>query len=361
MKKFLSLLLALTMVLSLTVVPARATENELTWGTEPSFASYTSSIAKGATLTLTVNAPVVKKGDETAVLDTDYTLSYTWTGLPSGVTGNGATATGTVSTADTYNQIKCTVVVSAKEGTNLTGSPSKELTASVTVTDPEVTFKDAVKNNITYNGRPCTYTSADNKITYYTLSGSETPTNPQWAASATGYTNVTASLDNSTLTVKGTPNGGSEITTTFTTELANASFTANASISEVITGGQVTLTASNLKGFNNATYTWYYGDASSQVTPCIMSGNVWTVPSNITSSTNYTVKGVATVNGVEAATATTTVKVIPNTFTIKVTANPPAVSSTTTPVTVTAKMYNGQTEVTDSAISNWRLDRKSVV
>ena len=85
-----------------------------------------------------------------------------------------------------------------------------------------------------------------------------------------------------------------------------------------------------------------------------MSGNIWTVP-RVTTATDYTVKGVATVNGVEAATATTTVKVIPNTFTIKVTANPPAVTSTTTPVTVTAKMYNGQTEVTDSAISNWRL------
>ena len=361
MKKFLSLLLAMTMVMSLIVLPARAEENELAWGTEPSFASYTSSIAKGATLTLTVNAPVVKKGNETATLDTDYTLSYTWEGLPNGVTGNGATATGSVSTAGTYNQIKCTVAVSAKEGSNLTGSPSKVLTASVTVTDPEVTFKDAVKNNITYNGRPCTYTSAGNKITYYTLSGSETATNPQWAASATGYTNVTASLDSSTLTVKGTPNGGSEITTTFTTELANASFTANASISEVITGGQVTLTASNIKGFNNATYTWYYGDTSSQTTPCTMSGNVWTVPSNITSSPTYTVKGVATVNGVVAATASTTVTVIPDTFTIKVTASQPSVSSTTTPVTATATMYNGTTAITDSTelakITNWRLTK----
>ena len=361
MKKFLSLLLAMTMVMSLIVLPARAEENELTWGTEPSFASYTSSIAKGATLTLTVNPPVVKKGDNTAALNTDYTLSYTWEGLPNGVTGNGATATGPVSTAGTYNQIKCTVAVSAKEGSNLTGSPSKVLTASVTVTDPEVTFKDAVKNNITYNGRPCTYTSAGNKITYYTLSGSETATNPQWAASATGYTNVTASLDSSTLTVKGTPNGGNEITTTFTTEPANASFTANASISEVITGGQVTLTASNIKGFNNATYTWYYGDASSQITPCTMSGNVWTVPSNITSPTTYTVKGVATVNSVEAATASTTVTVIPDTFTIKVTASQPSVSSTTTPVTATATMYNGTTAIADSTelakITNWRLTK----
>ena len=361
MKKFLSLLLAMTMVMSLIVLPARAAENELTWGTEPSFASYTSSIAKGATLTLTVNPPVVKKGDNTAALNTDYTLSYTWEGLPNGVTGNGATATGPVSTAGTYNQIKCTVAVSAKEGSNLTGSPSKVLTASVTVTDPEVTFKDAVKNNITYNGRPCTYTSAGNKITYYTLSGSETATNPQWAASATGYTNVTASLDSSTLTVKGTPNGGSEITTTFNTEPANASFTANASISEVITGGQVTLTASNIKGFNNATYTWYYGDTSSQTTPCTMSGNVWTVPSNITSPTTYTVKGVATVNSVEAATASTTVTVIPDTFTIRVTASQPSVSSTTTPVTATATMYNGTTAITDSTelakITNWRLTK----
>ena len=361
MKKFLSLLLAMTMVMSLIVLPARAAENELTWGTEPSFASYTSSIAKGATLTLTVNAPVVKKGNETAVLDTDYTLSYTWTGLPAGVTGSGANASGTVSTAATYDQIKCTVTVSAKNGSNLTGSPSKELTARVTVTDPEVTFKDAVKNNITYNGRPCTYTSADNKITYYTLSGSEPATNPQWAASATGYTNVTASLDSGTLTVKGTPNGGSEITTTFTAGQVGASFTATPSISEVITSGQVTLTASNLKGFNNATYTWYYGDTSSQTTPCAMSGNVWTVPSNITSSTNYTVKGVATVNGVEAATANTTVTVIPDTFTIKVTASLSSVSSTTIPVTATATMYNGTTAITDSTelakITNWRLTK----
>ncbi len=377
MKKFLSLLLALTMVLSLTVVPARADNDELTWKTEPKMeitkgsAPNTSKISSGATvekgtsLTFTVTETDVKKGTTDASSETDYTIAYSWSGSTDSVTTAGSSnPSATIPNVQAGTIVaKCTVTVTPKSsGEAPAATLTKVLEATITVNDPEATFKDAVKNNITYNGRPCTYTSADNKITYYALSGSETIAAAPWAASATGYTNVVASFDgSSTLTVKGTPTGGSEITTTFSVEQASASFAANASISEVITGGQVTLTASNLKGFNNATYTWYYGDTSTQTTPCIMSGNVWSVPSSITSSTNYTVKGVATVNGVEAATANTTVTVIPDTFTIKVTASPSSVSSTTTPVIATATMYNGTTAITGSTelakITNWRLTK----
>ena len=373
MKKFLSLLLALTMVLSLTVVPARADNDELTWKTEPKMeitkgsAPNTSKISSGATvekgtsLTFTVTETDVKKGTTDASSETDYTIAYSWSGSTDSVaTAGSSNPSATVSNVQAGTIVaKCTVTVTPKSsGEAPAATLTKVLEATITVNDPEATFKDAVKNNITYNGRPCTF--GDEKITYYKLSGNETATNPQWAASAAGYTGVSATLNsaNSTLTVEGTPTGGSKVTTTFTVQEANASFTANASIAEVISEGQVTLSASTLKGFNNATYTWYYGDSSSQTTACSMSGNIWTVP-RVTTATDYTVKGVATVNGVEAATATTTVKVIPNTFTIKVTANPISVSSTTTPVTVTAKIYNGQTEITDATelakISNWRL------
>lgn len=380
MKKFLSLLLALTLVLSLVVVPARAAEGDLSWGTEPAMTitkgsnpgspiTSGSTVVKGTSLTFSVSAPVVKKDTADSSVDatsgTDYDITYSWTGSTESVSTAGGSSTSATITPNTAGTIiaKCTVTVTPKSSGGTSSSRAaatltKVLEATITVTDPEATFKDAVKNNITYNGRPCTF--GDEKITYYKLSGNETATTPQWAASATGYTGVTADLSGKTLTVKGTPTGGSEITTNFTVQEANASFTANASIAEVISEGQVTLSASALKGFNNATYTWYYGDSSSQTTACSMSGNIWTVP-RVTTATDYTVKGVATVNGVEAATATTTVKVIPNTFTIKVTASQPSVSSTTTPVTATATMYNGTTAITDSTelakITNWRLTK----
>ena len=210
MKKFLSLLLALTLVLSLVVVPARAdATTDLSW-TEPTMTAPTDpTAARGTTLTFTVSEPTVTKGSSPATNGTDYEISYAWSGLPDGVTSstqNPNQATGTVTGIAGSYTVKCTVTVTAKG--DATGEPlTKELSKPITISDAVL---DSDVTTVSFNNRPY----AKNAVYYASSENQDLTTAAKWTIDGYNVTSAAKGNGNTyTLTVtKGAANGTITVT-----------------------------------------------------------------------------------------------------------------------------------------------------
>lgn len=154
MKKFLSLLLALTMVLSLVVVPARAAD-----GDEATIAAAF-SIVRGASTSVPVTAPTteghsIKLGSGS--WRSNDTSIVTVVGNDSGATVTGVKA-GTTKVVFSY-----TLVTTGDNST--TTEEAKTAEVSITVTDSIVPSDVA---SVTFNGR--TYNNTNSGCTVYYLS-----------------------------------------------------------------------------------------------------------------------------------------------------------------------------------------------
>lgn len=155
MKKFLSLLLALTMVLSLVVVPARAAD-----GDEATIAAPSLSIVRGASTSVLVTAPTteghsIKLGSGS--WRSNDTSIVTVVGNDSGATVTGVKA-GTTKVVFSY-----TLVTTGDNST--TTEEAKTAEVSITVTDSIVPSDVA---SVTFNGR--TYNNTNSGCTVYYLS-----------------------------------------------------------------------------------------------------------------------------------------------------------------------------------------------
>lgn len=323
MKKFLSLLLALTLVLSLVVVPARAEGVEV--GGTYAITTSASSLARGdsTTFTVTATAPTVTDNGVTA---TDVNvIGYSWS-TPgfSGAAGTGAT-TGTLTASNKAEnvEVSCTLTIEYKvtiEGQEITRSTTKVVKSNVSIADK---LLPSDITTVTFNGR--TYSVTNDTVNISLLEG-ETINNDKntWSAAATGYV-----IDNETnkptynastgkLTVKTT--AATPLSTEITVTTTEAAVTAKASLTEVISGGKTTLTASSTGLSNAATYAWFYKIGEAAEVP-IGTGKslVWTVPANVATATNYSVYCKAS-EGTKLAKVsnTITVKSLPDTYTFTV-------------------------------------------
>lgn len=275
MKKFLSSLLALTMILSLVIVPANATEN----GT---IENGTLTITNGSTIS-------AKKGDPAVTLSamlTGATLKYQDNIVSNANTTYAWTVTqgNAVTIAEGTDQmtivkkgsatIRCTATMTGTytpEDPNATPvdvTATKTATATVTVDDPQgdanAAFAAAIKSaGIKYNDRPCTINSANTTITYYTI---KNESEQKWETSPNGYAAPTydTSVSNK-LTIKSSidVNGTStNVSYTYGLSSSQASLTLKSSITgetaaneQVLSNGKLTLTA-NYTGSPSATYQW---------------------------------------------------------------------------------------------------------
>ena len=320
MKKFLSLLLALTLVLSLVVVPARA-EGVVVGGTY-AITTSASSLARGdsTTFTVTATAPTVTDNGVTA---TDVNvIGYSWS-TPgfSGAAGTGAT-TGTLTASNKAGnvEVSCTLTIEYKvtiEGQEITRSTTKVVKSNVSIADK---LLPGDITTVTFNGR--TYSVTDGAVNISLLEG-ETINNDKntWSAAATGYV-----IDNTTnkptyasgkLTVRVKD---SALTADVTVNATTPTVTAAASLTEVISGGKTTLTASSTGLSNAATYAWFYKIGEAAEVP-IGTGKslVWTVPANVTTATDYSVYCKASEGDKLAKTSDPiTVKSLPDTYTFTV-------------------------------------------
>ena len=323
MKKFLSLLLALTLVLSLVVVPARAEGVEV--GGTYAITTSASSLARGdsTTFTVTATAPTVTDNGVTA---TDVNvIGYSWS-TPgfSGAAGTGAT-TGTLTASNKAEnvEVSCTLTIEYKvtiEGQEITRSTTKVVKSNVSIADK---LLPSDITTVTFNNR--TY-SVTNGAVNISLLDKETiaSADNKWSAAATGYV-----IDNTTnkptysdsthkLTVKTTAT--TPLSTEITVTTTAATVTAKANLTEVISGGKTTLTATSTGLSNAATYAWFYKIGASKEFP-IGTGEslVWTVPANVTTATDYSVYCKASEGDKLAKTSDPiTVKSLPDTYTFTV-------------------------------------------
>lgn len=320
MKKFLSLLLALTLVLSLVVVPARAEGVEV--GGTYAITTSASSLARGdsTTFTATATAPTVTDNGVTA---TDVNvIGYSWS-TPgfSGAAGTGAT-TGTLTASNKAEnvEVSCTLTIEYKvtiEGQEITRSTTKVVKSNVSIADK---LLPGDITTVTFNNR--TYSVTNGAVNISLLEG-ETINNDKntWSAAATGYV-----IDNTTnkptyasgkLTVRVKD---SALTADVTVNATTPTVTAAASLTEVISGGKTTLTASSTGLSNAATYAWFYKIGEAAEVP-IGTGKslVWTVPANVATATNYSVYCKASEGDKLAKTSDPiTVKSLPDTYTFTV-------------------------------------------
>lgn len=320
MKKFLSLLLALTMVLSLVVVPARADGVEV--GGPYTITTSASSLARGdsTTFTVTATAPTVTDNGVTA---TDVNvIGYSWS-TPgfSGAAGTGAT-TGTLTASNKAEnvEVSCTLTIEYKvtiEGQEITRSTTKVVKSNVSIADK---LLPGDITTVTFNNR--TYSVTNGAVNISLLVGETIDGDNKWSAAATGYVIDDAEGKKPTyaggkLTVRVKD---SALTADVTVNATTPTVTAAASPAEVISGGKTTLTATSTGLSNAATYAWFYKIGASKEFP-IGTGKslVWTVPANVTTATDYSVYCKAS-EGDKLAKASDpiTVKSLPDTYTFTV-------------------------------------------
>lgn len=321
MKKFLSLLLALTLVLSLVVVPARAEGVEV--GGTYAITTSASSLARGdsTTFTVTATAPTVTDNGVTA---TDVNvIGYSWS-TPgfSGAAGTGAT-TGTLTASNKAEnvEVSCTLTIEYKvtiEGQEITRSTTKVVKSNVSIADK---LLPSDITTVTFNNR--TY-SVTNGTVNISLLDKETiaSADNKWSAAATGYVIDDAEGKKPTyaggkLTVRVKD---SALTADVTVNATTPTVTAAASLTEVISGGKTTLTATSTGLSNAATYAWFYKIGEAAEVP-IGTGKslVWTVPANVATATNYSVYCKASEGDKLAKTSDPiTVKSLPDTYTFTV-------------------------------------------
>lgn len=265
MKKFLSLLLALTLVLSLVVVPARATNETLTTptaaqATGTTISPETLTLEKGASTNnmLTVTTTGAKVGDASCTVATEN--PYTWSSSDQTVAtvsnNNNGTATITALMAGTTT-ITCKVAYTYTDPVDHSSKPAEQtVSCRVTVTD---SFKAAI-TGITYNGRPCVISG--NNLTYYTISSENGAA--QWSVTAASeYGTPTASLSGNVLTVT----GANSVTTTYNATPKAATVTLGAPTFSTISKDGTTSITATVEGFTPVQYAWAYTkDSGTDVT-----------------------------------------------------------------------------------------------
>ena len=293
MKKFLSLLLALTLVLSLVVVPARADGVEV--GGTYAITKSAESLKRGDTTTFTVTAtsPTVTDGSLTG---TDVSvIGYSWnTPNFDGAAGTSST-TGTLTASSKVESMKvfCDLLIQYKvtvDDQQVTRTTTKRVESEAFGIADELLPGDIT--TVTFNGR--TYSVTNGTVNISLLEGEDIKGDNKWSAAATGYV-----IDNTTnkptynastgkLTVKTT--AATPLSTEITVTTTEAAVTAKASLTEVISGGKTTLTASSTGLSNAATYAWFYKIGEAAEVP-IGTGKslVWTVPANVATATDYSV------------------------------------------------------------------------
>lgn len=321
MKKFLSLLLALTLVLSLVVVPARAdapADGYAITGKATISASASTSVDRGTEITFTLDTSslgVTKTEDGTTTSlnsKTDYRFDYVWSGATA--QGNGLSAKVTPMTPGKLNP-SCTIkaIVGSTVVAQQVVALAKEITVNDRLLPGDIT-------TVTFNNRTYSVTNGTVNISLLDKEKIDAADN-KWSAAATGYV-----IDNETN--KPTYAGGkltvrvkdSELTADVGVTPVTPTVTAKASLTEVISGGKTTLTASSTGLSNAATYAWFYKIGEAAEVP-IGTGKslVWTVPANVATATNYSVYCKAS-EGTKLAKVsnTITVKSLPDTYTFTV-------------------------------------------
>lgn len=291
MKKFLSLLLALTLVLSLVVVPARAHDDTYAFaGGEPSINVSATGLAgnkvdKGTEVTFTLNLNGLKVTKNDADLESSaYRLDYQWAGATA--VGNNTEAKVTPTSAGPLN-VSCTI--KAYDGS--TKLAEKVVNATAITVNDKITATDVASvifNHRTYNR------SSDGSFTVYYLNSESdkitTLTQSDWSISSSTVTLTSVEKDGANIKLnlsKAQGEGQEALVGSLTVTCTQATATGNVSVSapalasgeKYRVGTELTLSVpdSSNKNSQNVRYVWSAtknGTALPSV--AVSSANKWT-------------------------------------------------------------------------------------
>lgn len=367
MKKFLSLLLALTLVLSLVVVPARASGDTFAVSaTAGSPAAEVSVVAKNTNVTFTATAPDnYKVGNKPATV-----TGHSWSVNGQAISGEtSATYSRVFDTAGTYD-VSCKFTLTYDNDKTTTATAS----TSVTVYDCA-----AAVTGVTLNNRLYTKPQTGNITVYY--DDNELTSNPKWdVRTAENYSVVTTEgypkYESSALKVKikykDVESSVTEVSIPITaTPVSATSLTANES--SAMTGTKLTFTLTATKS-DRTNLAWYYKStaADSQYVPMTVTKNQsggyeWIIPNNITGNSTkgtYTVTCFLKESGTPTTTdtvkaATSSFSVTKDTNILTYTSNVAATRGSTVNLSLTFTDKNGNK--VNGALSNvtWDYTPKS--
>ena len=293
MKKFLSSLLALTMILSLVIVPARATDT----------ISGESSVTKGSQITLTApSAPSkVTVGQTEYNVKSGADVGYAWRSSSNSVaTVSGSSTTGTVTgVAAGTATITCTMTLTyIKVAADSSQTPAVEeqtdttqvsYNKEVTVTDPQGDFANAVSIKVQGN-------EYKDGLKYIgdTLSANDIDVTLKSTASS-DYNNFTVTkkdVSGTTATIQATAKTKNNVDVTFNKQITVTYATGAVSIKAdgkntdpatpiVVVSNQEVALAASYAGNDSATCKWTGNGGFSQNTS---KAPTWTAPESSSSS-----------------------------------------------------------------------------
>ena len=294
MKKFLSLLLALTLVLSLVVVPARADGDDFAVSaTAGNPATAVSVVKAGTAVTFTATAPSnYKVGTETATVK-----SRAWAVNNTTVAGQtGATLNQTFNTAGSYT-VSCTFTLEyGTEGSKQETTVTKS--TSITVYDCASAVTGVVFNTRTYTEK----SGSSYKVYYDSTEASDLTNKNNWGVTlnTTGGYSFDGGEDylayaDGTLTVKikylNNPVENVKISVTPTAISATSLTSDQESGSTARTGTKLTFTLTADKS-DRTNLAWYYKSSAenSQYVPMSVTKNQsgkyeWLIPDSLSTGT----------------------------------------------------------------------------
>ena len=252
MKKFLSLLLTLTMVMSLVVLPARA--------------DNTCAASPSSTVSLTLGG----EGQSVSVTGAPDGATFTWTSASDAiaiVSGNGDNSATISPVAAGNTTVTCAV---HKDAVVATGEAAAEpefnenVVFNVTVSNPI----DSLSSG-TFKGRQFTNKS----VVYFESERESLGTANLWTVS--GYNVNSATVSGSTCTLRLTSTSNEAVTGTMDVSVAPAALTIKATIEQqvtantIIAGGKVKLEtlSSNIPSSSSITYKWVDGSGAQIASP----------------------------------------------------------------------------------------------
>lgn len=296
MKKFLSSLLALTMILSLVIVPAQAHD-------DPTVTGATVSGKSDLTLNETTEYSVSLAGAKAGNVDISNGagVTYKWTVSDAlEITGDGANkdTQATVSvkaknatTASSKASVTCTITYTPSEGPAISGSAQK---TGITVTDPQAAFEAAAKA-VTYQGRTYNVTGTSGS---YTVTIEKFADDPDFSTdtlgvAVTGYSSATATYGGSTLTVKASSDASApsvNITVSSTTASEGTLAINDGNNITIYEGQKVNLTATYSRtGSQAVMYAWTSTPTGASLNNNTSRMPTFEAPTTVSSDTNYTV------------------------------------------------------------------------
>lgn len=328
MKKFLSSLLALTMILSLVIVPAQANNDPTVTGAT---VSGKSDLTLNETTEYSVSLAGAKAGGVDISNGTDVT--YKWTVSDAlEITGDSANKdtqakvsvkAKSATTASSKASVTCTITYTPSKESSISGSAQK---TGITVTDPQAAFEAAVKQaTVTFKGRTYSFNNSTSVTIDKFSADSETLSAEDLRLNVTGYNSavITKNGDNwavksssaadalpVSVTVNYTPVTGQTLSISGTGVTASGDNYA----ATVYSGQSLKLTASYARtGSKSVGYAWSSTPAGATLNNTDSQTSTFIAP-DVNANTIYTVACIAKEGSSESIRKTVTITVKPDPY-----------------------------------------------